>query len=169
MTSNSCALNPELYVTYQELQPLYWDLEVCVDYWCRLLFVTTVSPLFHIAFCRSPPSPTIDIWFGASYYIPSTIWAEEELVKHTSDLLMLICQIPLDFHVPPAQYSRKCETVTKLWTTNIWLFFLLLWGAIFIFPSCTNCLSWMLSEFSKEEFRTAKIDPIYQFSKPITV
>lgn len=25
------------------------------------------------------------------------------------------------------------------------------------------------SEFSKEEFRVAKVDPIYQFSKPITV
>lgn len=27
----------------------------------------------------------------------------------------------------------------------------------------------MVSEFSSEEFRIAKVDPIYQFSKPITV
>lgn len=30
-------------------------------------------------------------------------------------------------------------------------------------------LLFIFSEFSSEEFRTAKVDPIYQFSKPITV
>lgn len=34
-----------------------------------------------------------------------------------------------------------------------------------LFPLLTP----IITEFSSEEFRTAKVDPIYQFSKPITV
>lgn len=38
----------------------------------------------------------------------------------------------------------------------------------FYFPSIVKLFS-QISEFTKEEFAAAKVDPIYQFSKPVTV